>query len=108
MSMSVKFSAGSATPRNSTWSTDQRTRPMIMTRRGPQTSESAPDSHEPMVTIRPYTEMMTAAFVSEPAPWAARYGAMYPDSTPSPIMKSRRPTKPQIKGLGSPSFSTKP
>src|SRR5882672_12055724 len=51
--------------------------------------------------------MMMAARCALPAPFSARYGEMYPDSTPSPIMKNSRPTNPRKSAGGSPIRSMK-
>ena len=44
------------------------------------------------MTAMPYTVMTYPARTSVAAPWSAMYGAMKPDSTPSPIMNSSTPT----------------
>lgn len=78
-----------------------------MTRRGPHSSDSAPDSHDASMTATPYTVITYDALISVPAPLSAMYGAMKPDSTPSPIMNRSSPTYPRNRGAGSPHFVSK-
>src|ERR1035437_5465797 len=84
-----------------TWKMTQVPKPTVMTLRGPNASDNEPESQPANPAIRPYAANTHAALFGA-CPREIRYGARYPDSTPSPTIKRNNPRYPQASCGGMP------